>query len=305
MSPTNNAIAGKQRVLVVDDSRAMQAIIRRVLQSDALKHAEVETVASGEAALEALERGTPQLIVSDWHMPSMSGIELLQTVRQLGHSELAMGFVTTETSPALLEQARTNGASFIIQKPFKDRDLVAAVSNVLLLAQAGPAAAAAAPEPLSGVRALRRFVQAWMPGVPFRIIEGETFNPGHLSPQNLLTVYSPSAGGSLCAVAAANMPALCMLGGGAIQADPKDIRRAIQDNNPGPEMIDSAMAFFREMAAHLHSQVGVEDASFKGANLVASDFGRLRAALTSTQPRADYRLSVPGYGDGRLVFIRA
>ena len=106
-------------------------------------------------------------------------------------------------------------------------DLVAAVSNVLLLAQASPDAAPEVPEPMNGVRALRRFVQAWMPGVPFRIIEGETFNPGHLSPQNLLTIYAPTAGGNVCAVAAANMPALCMLGGGAIQADPKDIRRAM------------------------------------------------------------------------------
>jgi hypothetical protein len=158
---------------------------------------------------------------------------------------------------------------------------------------------------VNGVRALRRFVQAWMPGVPFRVIEGEKFEASHLTPQNMLSVYVPQGGGNICALAAANLPAVCMLGGGAIQADPREIRRAIQEGTPPPEMVDSAIAFFRELTPLLLGQVGVEDAAFKGANLVAPDFARLRSALNDTTGRADYRLSVPGYGDGRLVLIRA
>lgn len=293
-----------RRVLVVDDSRAMQAIIRRVLESQALGRTEIETVASGEAALDALERYLPNLIVSDWHMPGMSGIELLQTLRQMGHADLAVGFVTTETTPSLLQQALTNGAAFIVHKPFHDHELLAAVGNVLArpaVAQAGESA----NEPVQGVRALRKFIQAWMPGVPFRVIENEKFDSSQLTAQNLLAVYSPADGGNLSALAAANMPALCMLGGSACQADPKDIRRAIQDGTPSPEMIESAMRFFRELTPLLLGQVGVDDARFKGANLVAKDFAKLRAAVDSSVSRADYRLSIPGYGDGRLVIIRA
>lgn len=292
-----------RRVLVVDDSRAMQAIIRRVLQSPVLGPVAVETVASGDEALAAIERGLPQLVLSDWHMPGMSGIELLQTLRQLGHGELAVGFVTTETTPALLQQARTNGAAFIVHKPFHDQELLAAVGGVL----GPPPAAAAEPaaEAGQGVRALRRFVQAWMPGVPFRVIDGERFTSAHLTARNLLALYQPAAGGGAVALAAANLPALCMLGGGAIQADPRDIRRAIQDGNPGPAIVDSATTFFREAAgALLASQLGVGGAAFKGAQLVPSDFARLRAALDGPGGRADYRLSVPGYGDGRLAFIQ-
>lgn len=298
MSTLTGAFPAARRVLVVDDSRAMQAIIRRVLESRSLGTTEVETVASGEQALDAVERRTPSLVISDWHMPGMSGIELLQTLRQLGHDDLAVGFVTTETTPALLQQALTNGAAFIVHKPFHDHELLAAVRGVLGKAAEGT-------EPINGVRALRRFIQAWMPGVPFRVIEGERFGSAHLSPQNLLGVYQPPAGGGISALAAANLPALCMLGGGAIQAEPRDIRRAIQDNNPSAEIVDSGVRFFREFTPQLLGQVGVADASFKGANLVPSDFARLRAAVDTSTTRADYRLSVPGYGDGRLTFIRA
>ncbi|MEK8031762.1 response regulator [Ideonella sp. DXS29W] len=306
MSPVTSTV-GSRRVLVVDDSRAMQAIIRRVLESQSGYHTEIETVASGEAALDALERFAPNLIVSDWHMPGMSGIELLQTLRQMGHSNLAVGFVTTETTPSLLQQALTNGAAFIVHKPFHDQELLAAVGNVLSRPAVGQANPPGQPpqEPLQGVRALRKFIQAWMPGVPFRVIEGEKFDSTHLTSQNLLAVYSPTHSNSLCALAAANMPALCMIGGSAIQADPKDIRRAIQDGMPNQDMVDSAVLFFRELTPLLLSQVGVDDAKFKGANMVARDFAKLRAAVDSSVGRADYRLSIPGYGDGRLVIIRA
>lgn len=299
MSTLTGTAPASRRVLVVDDSRAMQAIIRRVLESRSLGATEIETVASGEQALDAVERRTPSLVLSDWHMPGMSGIELLQTLRQMGHNDLAVGFVTTETTPALLQQALTNGAAFIVHKPFHDHELLAAVGGVL-----GKAADNGA-EPVNGVRALRRYIQAWMPGVPFRVIEGEKFTSAHLTPQNLLAVYQPAAGGGISALAAANLPALCMLGGSANQADPRDIRRMIQDNNPSAEIVDSAVRFFREFAPQLLGQVGVADTAFKGANLVPADFAKLRAAVDTSTTRADYRLSVPGYGDGRLTFIRA
>jgi CheY-like chemotaxis protein len=291
-------LGGRRRVLVVDDSRAMLAIIRRVLESRSLGPLEIETVASGEQALDAVERCTPSLVLSDWHMPGMTGMELLQTLRQLGHSELTVGFVTTETTPALLEQALTNGAAFIVHKPFNDHELLAAVSGVLTGARpnpaGGPGSGQPLPDPANGVRALRRFVQAWMPGVPFRVADAEPQGSDHLTAQNLLAEYTVQAGGGLRALAVANLPALCMLGGGAIQ-----------DGRPTAAIVDSAVAFFRDFAPQLASQLGVADAGFKDATLVPRDFAGLRAAVDGTGARAAYRLSVPGYGDGRLLFIRS
>jgi CheY-like chemotaxis protein len=300
--PSAGAASPARRVLVVDDSRAMQAIIRRVLEGPSLGRTEVETTSCGEEALRLLERGPPDLVISDWHMPGMTGIELLQTLRQTGHGELPFGFVTTVTTPALLQQALTNGAAFIVHKPFHDHELLAAVGP--LLGRGGDAWAGGL-DPVHGGRAMRRIVQACMPGVPFRVIENEKFGSQHLSPQNLFAVYASPADGSICALAAMDLPAVCMLGGSALQVDPASIRQAIKDGSPSAELVGSATAFLREMAPQLGGQVGVADAVFKGANLVARDAVKLKAALDSGNRRADYRLSVPGYGDGRLVFIRS
>lgn len=301
-SPAPGAAAPAPRVLVVDDSRAMQALIRRVLESPRLGRLEIQTAGCALEALRLLERGMPDLVVCDWHMPGMSGIELLQALRERGHATLPFGFVTTETSPELLQQALASGAAFIVHKPFHDHELLAAVAPLL---GRGGATWTGGPEPVLGLRAMRRVLEAWMPGVPFRVTATESEKGGGQQPgmRHLLATYASAADGRICAFAAADLPALCMLGGSAMQADPSRVRQAITQGSPGPELVGSATAFLREMASHLGGQVGVAEAVFKGASLVGPDAVKLRAALGSSHRRADYRLSVPGYGDGRLVFM--
>lgn len=294
-----------RRVLVVDDSRAMQAILRRALQHPSLGDTIIDTAASGDEALALVERAEPALLVSDWHMPGMTGIELLQTLRQLGH-QLPVGFVTTETTPALLEQATTNGAAFILHKPFDDDALRAAVAAALGLATGAVRAdgAPALPDREAAARSLRLGVQAWMSGVPFRLVPGERFTSAQLSGHNLLALYTPADGGPVTAVAVADLPALCMLGGGALSADPREVRRAIQEGQAPAAFVDSASSFFAGLAGRVPAQLGIGPVAFKAANLVGRTMARLPQTLDQATVRADYRLSVPGYGDGHLALLQ-
>lgn len=294
-----------RRVLVVDDSRAMQAILRRALQHPSLGDTIIDTAASGDEALALVEHAEPALLVSDWHMPGMTGIELLQTLRQLGH-QLPVGFVTTETTPALLEQATTNGAAFILHKPFDDDALRAAVAAALGLATGAVRAdgAPALPDREAAARSLRLGVQAWMSGVPFRLVPGERFTSAQLSGHNLLALYTPAEGGPVTAVAVADLPALCMLGGGAISADPREVRRAIQEGQAPATFVDSASSFFAGLAGRVPAQLGIGPVAFKAANLVGRTMARLPQTLDQATVRADYRLSVPGYGDGHLALLQ-
>jgi DNA-binding NarL/FixJ family response regulator len=254
-------------------------------------------------ALTALESFTPHLVVSDWHMPKMTGIEMLQTLRQTGQNRLPVGFVTTEASPSAMQQAQSNGAAFLIRKPFRDDELILAVGQALgVRPGGGPVPSAGNP---AAARETRRIVQQHMPDVPFRVIEGERFELDHLSTQNLLVLYVAQDGGAISAVGIANLPAVCMLGGGGAHADPKAVRAAIQEGRPEEGMVQGAIAYFRAAAAALPAQFDAPVSVFKGGNLVPQDFAKVRAALGGTATRVDYRLSVPGYGDGRFVFIKA
>ena len=59
----------------------------------------------------------PDLILCDWNMPNMTGIEMLKALREAGN-EVTFGFITTEAAPPMRKLAKDNGAKFLISKPF-------------------------------------------------------------------------------------------------------------------------------------------------------------------------------------------
>ena len=105
-------------ILLVDDSKAMRAMVRRALQETGMCDLRVEEVANGGDALARLAQGLPDLILSDWSMPEMTGIELLRELRSRGCA-VRFGFVTCqEASAQMRETAFQSGAHFMLAKPF-------------------------------------------------------------------------------------------------------------------------------------------------------------------------------------------
>ena len=108
-----------KKILVVDDSRAMRMIVRRTLRQAGFDGFEVQEAADGREALALVASWAPDLVLSDWNMPNMSGIELLRTLRGNGDSR-AFGFVTSEGTPEMRKLAAATGALFLIAKPFDE-----------------------------------------------------------------------------------------------------------------------------------------------------------------------------------------
>lgn len=105
------------RILIVDDSKAMRLIVRRTLRQAGFGEYAVDEASNGREALEMLQSSMPKLVLCDWNMPEMTGIELL---RELGTRKLPVkfGFVTTEATPEMRAMADDAGALFLIAKPF-------------------------------------------------------------------------------------------------------------------------------------------------------------------------------------------
>lgn len=104
-------------ILVVDDSFAMRMMIIRTLRQAGFDGKDVEQAGDGLEALEAIREKTPDLVLADWNMPNMTGIELLEQLREEGN-EVTFGFVTTEATAAVRSRASKAGAKFLISKPF-------------------------------------------------------------------------------------------------------------------------------------------------------------------------------------------
>ena len=105
------------RILIVDDSRAMRLIIKRVLGQSSLRNATFVEAANGAEALADIVATPPDLVLADWNMPEMTGIELLLALRDAG-IDVPFGFVTSEASADIRETAIAAGARFLIAKPF-------------------------------------------------------------------------------------------------------------------------------------------------------------------------------------------
>lgn len=107
-----------KRALVVDDSRAIRTIVKRILIAEGF---EVAEACDGREAVKALQApAVPYtLLCTDYNMPEMNGIDLLRRVRRMPQCKgLPALMITTETHVSSMENAFNAGANEYLMKPF-------------------------------------------------------------------------------------------------------------------------------------------------------------------------------------------
>lgn len=107
----------KMKFLVVDDFSTMRRIVRNLLKE--LGYTNVDEAEDGAIALQKLQAGSFEFVVTDWNMPNMDGLTLLQTIRatpNLKHLPVLM--ITAEAKKENIIAAAQAGASGYIVKPF-------------------------------------------------------------------------------------------------------------------------------------------------------------------------------------------
>jgi len=115
------------KILIVDDSKAMRMIVMRALRQAGLGTHKLVEASSGAEALASSQAEKPDLILSDWNMPEMSGIELLRALKAKGMA-VKLGFVTSECTEEMQQLAKQEGAVFFLSKPFTPEALQAATT---------------------------------------------------------------------------------------------------------------------------------------------------------------------------------
>ncbi len=109
-------------VLLVDDSKTMRMLIQRAIRQAGFNGLDFIEAENGIDALNKLNQDDADLILSDWNMPEMTGIDFLRSLRE-AQIETTFGFITSETSKSIHEEAMKEGAKFIICKPFTPDDI--------------------------------------------------------------------------------------------------------------------------------------------------------------------------------------
>lgn len=119
----------KMKFLVVDDFSTMRRIVRNLLKE--LGYTNVDEAEDGVIALQKLQSGGFEFVVTDWNMPNMDGLTLLQTIRATPHlKHLPVLMITAEAKKENIIAAAQAGASGYIVKPFTAGTLSEKLNNI-------------------------------------------------------------------------------------------------------------------------------------------------------------------------------
>ena len=124
------AVDKNMPILIVDDYKTMLRIIRNLLKQ--IGFTNVDEATDGTAALQKLREGKFKLVISDWNMEPMTGIELLREVRDdASLKNIPFIMVTAESKTENVVIAKEAGVSNYIVKPFSSEILKGKIESVL------------------------------------------------------------------------------------------------------------------------------------------------------------------------------
>jgi len=122
----------KMTILIADDSKTARFLIRQYVGMAGFDEAEFIEAANGREALAALERTAVGLVISDFKMPEMDGLELLRRIK--GHPawhRVPVVMITSFANPAKCEELRAGGAFAVLPKPASPESLYKVLQPLL------------------------------------------------------------------------------------------------------------------------------------------------------------------------------
>lgn len=124
------ALRDQLRVMVVDDMSTSRGVITQALDAFGIRN--VASTSDGPSALKALATAPVHLVISDFNMPQMDGLQLLQQLRA-GPKTKGVGFIliTGKADKDIIDQGRKLGMNNFLKKPFDPNDLRSCIEAVV------------------------------------------------------------------------------------------------------------------------------------------------------------------------------
>ena len=118
------------RILVVDDMSTSRGLMTQALDAMGLRH--VRFAADGQSAIVALEREPSHLVISDYNMPGMDGLRLLQALWAEARTK-GIGFIliTGRAEAEIIQNGRRLGMNNFLRKPYTPQDLRGCIEAVV------------------------------------------------------------------------------------------------------------------------------------------------------------------------------
>lgn len=297
------------KFLIVDDSPAMQTIIRRSLEKAGYQDNDFRMAENGLVALDIIREWEPDLVISDWHMPEMDGIELIRALRR-EMLDIKVGLITTETSPKRNLEAREAGALFVVHKPFEVAELQKAILPIVQGSVEGE-------KMLSSTAATQNTDSLQMPAVSAlsKMLEGFTDLPLRINataPQAINYQYLPyvmglfvdPASNAVKAICIMDLRAAALLGGSFTNATVEEVREVIKLKTLPKHYLDNVKRLLKMVSALFDNKTNQPDLALKSVHLIPKPFERLdKLGSSASDKRIDMKVQAEQYAEGQLILM--
>ena len=285
------------RVLIVDDSRAMQTIVKRIVVQAGYDSATFELADSGDVALQIIRSQKPELVLLDWHMPGMSGLDVLEVIREEQLS-VCVGLVTTERSSQKIDAARKAGAKFVIHKPFTVEQLKETLVPVL-----------AGIDPMDEERLLvmptRTGIEKTLAALCNTLVRVIDDKPAPLDPNltPFMLALLNNGKDKMRAIVLLDQNLICALGGAFGGLSSAAVIQAINSNSVPEQIKGFTERILRVLSGSFYDPSTGGDLTLKSVHMIDANFSKLKSLYEkSSVGRADLLVDIKSYGGGRMIF---
>jgi len=307
------------RILIVDDSKAMQVIVQRSVEQLDINKLEINYAFDGLEALDVVRTWEPDLVIADWHMPELSGYGLLLALNR-EMLPIRIGFVTTETSESKLQQAFDAGAEFVVNKPFTTLGLVEVLNPIIddikkrkstdeddsvEGSRAAPSekgespARIVMPKDSTLQKALNALCEQ---NIQMINVETHTLNEEWLP--SVVGVFVDAEEGFVHGICVVDFIAAMCLTGVLAGLTNASIKKLIKKREIPTDIINKLERAFEVISVTIYDNANNCELNFKSMSMINTDMNKLEALLgrRNTQ-RADFELTIEGFDSGKLIVV--
>ncbi len=298
------------KFLIVDDSPAMQAIVRRSLQRAGYGDLEFRMASNGREAIDIIKTWEPDVVITDWHMPEMSGLDLIRECKRqmLG---IKIGLVTTETSAQRIQEARDAGALFVLHKPFEQDEFRQALLPIVQGAVEGEALLEKTEGNADPVYDLR------MPpmGAMNKVIDGMTMADVELIRADrhqvdyqylpyVVALFSDHEKATIKAVCIMDIRAAGVFACAVSGEFPEVYKTCLDKKELDKKQLDNIKRIMKLVGALFYDPANQQDLDLKSVHLIPKPFERLEKLGSSvSDKRLDFTVSSKQYGSGHMILM--
>ena len=119
-------------ILIVDDSFPMRAVIKKIIKASGFNIGEFFEAGNGKEALQVMDQQWLDLVLMDYNMPDMNGLELLKAMKNSDTlADIPVVMVTTEGGDQRVESFFSQGAVAYVKKPFTPEQIKAHLNRII------------------------------------------------------------------------------------------------------------------------------------------------------------------------------